>query len=83
VRVVLDEPAEIDIEILDVAGELVARHVIQGVPSVNEIVWETSGVASGVYVVRVQASVPLEAWPDPTGASGRSETKIMKVAILR
>ena len=82
IRVFLEEPADIKIEILDVAGEVVARFEREGVLTVNEITWSTSGVASGFYLVRVEATDPDGYYGQP-GSSPRLESKTMKVAIIR
>ncbi len=83
VRVFLDEPADIDVEIYDVTGQRVAHLVSDGIQSVNEIVWDTSRVASGLYVVRVEASVPDPASSTTMREGRRREEKIMKVAVIR
>lgn len=81
VRAYLEETAELEVEVLDVSGQVVHREELNGTPTVNEIVWPTAGVASGLYVVRVEARVSA------AGGSGlgrgRSEAKLMKVAVLR
>jgi hypothetical protein len=83
IRVFLDDEADIDIKILDVAGEVVARFEREGVLRVNEIEWGTSGVASGLYIVRVEATDPLDGHYVRSGRSPRSESKTMKVAVIR
>jgi len=83
IRVFLEEAADIEIEILDVAGEVVARFEREGVLTVNEVTWSTSGVASGLYIVRVEATDPLDAYYASSGTSPRSESKTMKVAVIR
>ncbi len=84
VRVYLEESASLDIQIMDVSGQVVRRFDVDGVPTVNEIVWETSGVASGLYLVRVEASVPeFGSGPGKAGSVNRSEVKIMKAAVIR
>ena len=70
IRAWLDEPADLEVEILDVAGERVARLTADGVPTVNEIVWDLSGVPSGLYIVRLEAGVSVED-ADALGGSGR------------
>jgi M6 family metalloprotease-like protein len=86
VRVFLDGEADINVSIMDVTGQIVQRFEREGVPTVNEFIWETSGVASGLYMVRVkvaeqaQAGIfvdPLASVPVPT------ESKLMKVAVIR
>ena len=83
VRVVLEESAEIEVEITDVAGGRVARFVRDGVRAVNEIVWETAGFASGLYFVRVDVRVPGPGGAAPGGSAGRSESRVMKVGLIR
>jgi hypothetical protein len=83
VRVYLEEEARLEVDVLDVTGQVV-RHIERtGTPLVNEITWNTSGAASGLYIVRVQATEPM-----PPGAAARvsdvrTESKIMKVALVR
>jgi len=83
IRVFLEEPADIEVEILDVAGEVVARFEREGDLTVNEITWNTSGVASGLYIVRVKVVDPLDAYYAGPGRQPRSESKSMKVAVIR
>jgi len=82
IRVHLEEPAEIEVEVLDVSGQRVARFTKDGQPTANEVVWPTAGVASGLYLVRVEARASGGAaaygWP-----GGRRETRVMKVAVIR
>jgi hypothetical protein len=82
VRVYLEEEADIAVEIMDVAGEVVARFNEAGVLTVNEITWSTSGVASGLYIVRVEVSESLD-YNLPPGERPRQESKTMKVAVIR
>jgi len=83
IRVFLEEEADIEVEIMDVAGEVVARFEREGVLTVNEIKWSTSGVASGLYIVRVEVIEHLDAYYAGSGALYRSESKTMNVAIIR
>ncbi len=83
IRVFLEEEADIEVEILDVAGEVVERLEREGVLTVNEITWSTSGVASGLYIVRVKVIDPLDAYYAELGRPPRSESKAMKVAVIR
>ena len=81
VRVFLDEPADVEVEIFDVAGEIVERIEFEADQPVNEVVWETEGVASGLYIVHVEA---LGGWVGQPGSIERSsEVKVMKVAVIR
>ncbi len=83
VRVFLEEAAGIEVEIFDVAGEVVARFEREGVLTVNEIEWSTSGVASGLYMVRVEVSEPVDSYYAQYVGQRRSESKTMKVAVIR
>ncbi len=68
---------------MDVTGQVVHQTELEGVPTVNEIVWDTERVASGLYLVRVEAVEP-RGRTVPLGADRRrSEVKIMKVAVVR
>jgi M6 family metalloprotease-like protein len=83
VRVYLEEEADIEVEIMDVAGQVVARFVREGVLYVNEVVWPTSGVASGLYLVRATVSdSSVDVWSTPV-TEARTESKTMKVAVIR
>jgi M6 family metalloprotease-like protein len=83
VRVFLEEPTDVEIEILDVAGQIVKRFEFEGVHTVNEVVWDTSRVASGLYIVHVEAFGPLPAGVATRMAHRPSEVKVMKVAVVR
>jgi M6 family metalloprotease-like protein len=86
VRVYLGEAADLDVRIFDVSGQIVQSYELEGQATVNEIVWETDDVASGLYIVRVEASAPVLEAPSPfapLGSDTRSEIKIMKAAVLR
>lgn len=83
VRVFLEEAADIEVEIFDVSGEVVARFEREGVLTVNEIAWSTSGVASGLYMVRVEVSEPVDSYYAQYAGQARSESKTMKVAVIR
>jgi hypothetical protein len=82
IRVYLEEEADIVVEIMDVTGQVVERFEKDGVLTVNEITWATSGVASGLYIVRVEVLARLGAYAQP-GERPRTESKNMKVAIIR
>jgi hypothetical protein len=84
IRVYLEEPAEIEVEVLDVAGERVANFVRDGHPTANEIVWDTEGVPSGLYFIHVEAGVGGPVATGPPGIErGRTESWTMKVAVIR
>ncbi len=83
VRVYLEEAAELSIEMLDVTGQVIESVEMDGVPTVNEFVWDISSVAGGLYLVHVEARVDL---PTPVGEMcerERTEQRIMKVAVVR
>jgi M6 family metalloprotease-like protein len=83
IRAYLEEPADLEIDVLDVAGERVARLTADGVPTVNEVVWDLAGVPSGMYFVRVEASVSQESADPRPGGGRRAESVLMKVAVIR
>jgi M6 family metalloprotease-like protein len=80
VRVYLEEPADIDVEIMDVTGQVVKEFDVSGVLTTNEIVWDTSRVASGLYLVHVVVSDPTTS---PIVSQRRRESKVMKVGVIR
>ena len=57
VRFVVDEPTELDLEAFDLDGRSVARTTLYGEPGAagNQIRWDLSALASGLYHVRVRA----------------------------
>jgi len=72
-RFYVKENAAVHIKVFNVAGELVTELSGQGIGGVdNEIVWNASGVQSGVYFARVEAA----------GQSG-SGVAIVKVAVVK
>ena len=82
VRVYLEEPCDVEIEVLDITGQVVESFSIEGEHTVNELTWDTSNVASGLYVVHVEALGQSDG--SPGGASDRdSEFKNMKVAVIK
>ena len=83
VRVYLEGEADIEIEIMDVSGEVVARFEREGVLTANEFKWVTSDVASGLYIVHVEAVERLHSYYADRGVRPRTEFKTMKVAVIR
>jgi len=74
IRYYVSEDSKINIKIFDLAGGLVDElndNALGGYD--NETEWNVSDVQSGVYLARVEA----------TGASGKSENKIIKIAIIK
>ncbi len=82
IRVYLEESMDILVEIMDVTGQVVETLSADGVPTANELVWKTEGVASGLYLVRVEVGWEMV---DVFGGgiAGRTEEKLMKVAVIR
>ncbi|MBD3367303.1 MAG: T9SS type A sorting domain-containing protein, partial [Candidatus Eisenbacteria bacterium] len=79
IRFHLEREADVEIEIMDVTGQVVASYEVVGTRTANEVVWNAVDVPSGLYVVRIVAFEP-----GGTALSGAaSETKLMKVAVVR
>ncbi len=68
------ERCDVEITIVDTAGRLIDTLELSGAPGgvSSEILWRPA-VGSGVYLARIRA----------TGASGRSDTHLIKLAIVR
>ncbi|HEX2865853.1 MAG TPA: T9SS type A sorting domain-containing protein [Ignavibacteriales bacterium] len=74
IRYFVSEDSKIDIRIFDLAGDLVAHLTDNARGGLdNETVWNVSGVQSGVYFARIEA----------TGTSGKSENNTIKIAIIK
>ncbi|MCU7495080.1 MAG: T9SS type A sorting domain-containing protein [Ignavibacteria bacterium] len=74
IRYFVSEDSKIEIKIFDLAGDLVAElsdNARGGLD--NETVWNVSGVQSGVYFARIQA----------TGVTGKTENNTVKIAIIK
>lgn len=74
IRYYVSEDSKINIKIFDLAGGFVAElndNAIGGFD--NETQWNVSDIQSGVYLARIEA----------TGPSGKSESNIIKVAIIK
>ena len=75
IRFMTAETADVTVTIIDTVGQLVEKFdsvtSIGGLPT--EIVWNTS-VGSGIYIARVQAR---------SVGSGRSDTRLIKMAVVR
>jgi hypothetical protein len=74
IRFFLGNAAQVDVTVLNAIGEVVDRMALQNpVPNTdNEIIWDTSNYASGLYICRVEAA-----------ASDRSEVRFVKAAVIR
>lgn len=68
------ERSDVEITIVDMAGRLIETLELSGAPGgmSSEIQWHPT-VGSGIYLARIRA----------TGASGRSDTHLIKLAIVR
>jgi hypothetical protein len=83
IRVYLEEPATIEIDIMDVTGQVVEHIERDGQDFVNEVPWPTSGMASGLYIVRVEVTESMPQGVAAPVSEVRSESKTMKVALIR
>lgn len=74
IRYFVGEDSKINIKIFDLAGDYVAElnDDAQGGLD-NETVWNVSNIQSGVYLARIEAS----------GSSGKSESVIIKIAVVK
>jgi len=73
IRFFLESNAEIDIKIFNLAGELVRQYSQPGqAMAENEVVWSLEKIASGVYIIRVEAN-------DGTNA----KVKTCKAAVIK
>lgn len=74
IRYFVGEDSKINIKIFDLAGDFVAelKDDAQGGLD-NETIWNVSSVQSGVYLARIEA----------TGSSGKSESVIIKIAVVK
>jgi len=73
VRYYLNYDAEVELKFFDLSGNLVQTHQTKGFASTdNEFNWNCSGLASGVYLCRIQAK-----------SQGRSQTEFCKIAIVK
>jgi Secretion system C-terminal sorting domain len=70
----VSEDSKIDIKIFDLAGDLVAQLNYNAKGGfANETVWNVSNIQSGVYLARIEAQ----------GSSGKTESKIIKIAVIK
>jgi len=74
IRYFVNEDSKINIKIFDIAGELVAElnNTAKGEFD-NETIWNVSRIQSGVYLARIEA----------VGYSGKTETNIIKIAVVK
>ncbi len=73
-RFYVNEQATVVIKIFDLAGDYVAQLTGNGRGGFdNEIAWDVTGIQSGVYLARLEA----------TGVSGQKAHSVIKVAIIK
>jgi hypothetical protein len=74
IRYYVGEDSKINIKIFDLAGDYVAElnDDAQGGLD-NETVWNVSNIQSGVYLARIEAN----------GSSGKTESVIIKIAVVK
>jgi hypothetical protein len=74
IRYYVSEDSKIDIKIFDLAGGYVAHLTDNARGGMdNETDWNVNGIQSGVYIARIEA----------TGSSGKSESNIIKIAVIK
>jgi len=83
IRVYLEEECDVEIEVLDVTGQEIERFDFEGDLTVNEVTWDTEGVASGLYLVHVEAVA--QGGDSSISSSGPRDYEAinMKVAVIR
>jgi hypothetical protein len=74
IRYYVSEDSKINIKIFDLAGDYVAElnDDAQGGFD-NETVWNVNNIQSGIYLARIEA----------TGVSGKTDSKIIKIAVVK
>ncbi|MFZ0390202.1 MAG: T9SS type A sorting domain-containing protein [Calditrichia bacterium] len=73
IRYYLTSPAEVDIRIYDLAGDLVEKLSAPGDANIhNEVRWNIGNIQSGVYLARIHAQ-----------SSQSEETRIIKIAVVK
>ncbi len=74
IRYFVSEDSKTEVTIFDLAGDLVAKLSGNGVGGFdNEIVWNVNNIQSGVYFAHLQV----------TGISGKTDSKIIKIAVIK
>lgn len=74
IRYFVSEDSKINIKIFDIAGDFVAElndDAIGGFD--NETIWNVDNIQSGVYLTRIEA----------TGVSGKTESVVIKIAVVK
>jgi hypothetical protein len=74
IRYYVSEDSKINIKIFDLAGDFVAElnNNAQGGYE-SETLWKVNNIQSGIYLARVEA----------TGSSGKTESNIIKIAVVK
>jgi hypothetical protein len=74
IRYYVSEDSKINIKIFDLAGDFVAElnNSAQGGYE-SETLWKVNNIQSGIYLARVEAS----------GSSGKTESNIIKIAVVK
>ncbi|MEN8192275.1 MAG: T9SS type A sorting domain-containing protein [Bacteroidota bacterium] len=74
IRYYVSEDSDAEVTIFDLAGDLVAKLSGKGLGGFdNEIVWDVSDIQSGVYFAHLKV----------TSNSGKTDTKIIKIAVIK
>lgn len=74
IRYYVSEDSDAEVTIFDVAGDLVAKLSGKGSGGFNnEIIWNVTDIQSGVYFAHLKV----------TSGSGNSDTKIIKIAVVK
>ncbi|MEO8232734.1 MAG: T9SS type A sorting domain-containing protein [Ignavibacteriota bacterium] len=74
IRYFVSEDSKINIKIFDLAGDFAAELNDTGIGGMdNETVWNVSNIQSGVYLARIEAN----------GTSGKSESVVIKIAVVK
>jgi len=74
IRYYVNENSKINIKIFDLAGDFVAELNADAAGGLdNETKWDVSTIQSGVYFARIEAA----------GSSGKTETNIIKIAVVK
>lgn len=74
IRYYVSENSKINIKIFDLAGDFVAELNDEAQGGLdNETVWNVSNIESGVYLTRIEA----------VASSGKSETVVIKIAVVK
>lgn len=73
VRYYLNYDSQVELKFFDLSGNLIDSHKTNGAAFTdNEFNWDCSGLASGVYICRIQAK-----------GGGKSQTEFCKIAVVK